>query len=571
MKFLMLHYFALLLILGSAFATFSVPRLPIVRIPEYTATGFKNVTAKGTEANIYLGLPYVKPPVRFEKAEPLKPSLTKFIQAKTWPNACHQVIDVSPVLNTSEDCLYLNVFTPAKISLKLLPVLIFIHGGGYAYGYSQAYGFEYLVDNFIPQDIIVVTLQYRIAHFGFFATRDHVINGNFAHFDQLEALKFIKRNIIAFGGDPNQITLSGHSAGSTSTHALSLSPQTKNLYNQEIHLAGSNYALWGIASESVYNHSEIISNAVGCNQTDTHERKTCLQKVDYKKFWEVRKDLNFYDFVPDKIDMLYWSANFDDDFFQGKTLDELQSVAPKRKTLYGVDFGEGVLETLVTQNPITNVFSIARGGFAYENRSQANAETIRGVILQMLVDPKFDNATKEVIIGRIFEFYEIGVGANATDPLHYYYKLSELYNIILKTAIGIEIEAKYDLGWTDQYMFQFKYVRPQDIPQMGNLPGHGYFLLYFCGLEIYLSNGISHTAEDNLVQNNLAQVFYNFVKGQSPASNGVSIPKVTATSIPYMLVGKNVVIEDTDIKPKVDFWKQLSADYQYDLLRQIHL
>uniref|UniRef100_A0A914QL08 Carboxylesterase n=1 Tax=Panagrolaimus davidi TaxID=227884 RepID=A0A914QL08_9BILA len=146
-----------------------------------------------------------------------------------------------------------------------------------------------------------------------------------------------------------------------------------------------------------------------------------------------------------------------------------------------------------------------------------------------------------------------------------------LYNIILKTAIGIEIEAKYDLGWTDQYMFQFKYVRPQDIPQMGNLNGHGYFLLYFCGLEIYLSNGISHTAEDNLVQNNLAQVFYNFVKGQSPSSNGVSIPKVTANKIPYMLVGKDVVIEETDIKQKVDFWKQLSADYQYDLLRQIHL
>uniref|UniRef100_A0A914PV46 Carboxylesterase type B domain-containing protein n=1 Tax=Panagrolaimus davidi TaxID=227884 RepID=A0A914PV46_9BILA len=189
----------------------------------------------------------------------------------------------------------------------------------------------------------------------------------------------------------------------------------------------------------------------------------------------------------------------------------------------------------------------------------------------MLVDPKFDNASKEAIIGRIFKFYEIGIGANATDPLHYYYKLSELYNIILKTAIGIEIEAKYDLGWTDQYMFQFKYVRPQDIPQMGNLNGHGYFLLYFCGLEIYLSNGISHTAEDNLVQNNLAQVFYNFVKGQSPSSNGVSIPKVTANKIPYMLVGKNVVIEETDIKEKVDFWKQLSADYQYDLLRQIHL
>uniref|UniRef100_A0A914ZD07 Carboxylic ester hydrolase n=1 Tax=Panagrolaimus superbus TaxID=310955 RepID=A0A914ZD07_9BILA len=551
MKGVLLNCSILLVFFAGAFAHFQIPGLPIVRIPEYTAFGFKNTTHKGIESYLYLGLPYVKPPERFEKSEPLNPNLVKRVQAKAWPNACHQIIDVGDAVKTSEDCLYLNVFTPAKFSTKLRPVFVFIHGGGYAYGNTEAYGSEYFIDNFISQDIIVVTLQYRVAHFGYLATRDHVINGNFGLFDQLEALKFIKRNIIGFGGDPNQITLGGHSAGSTSTHALSLRPDTKNLYNQEIRLAGSNYAIWGISSESNFNQSELISNAVGCNQVDSHARKACLKQVDYKRFWEVRKELHLFDIVPDKIDALYWTPNFDNDFFQGKTLDELQAMAPKRKTLYGLDIGESLHMTLITQNPITNIYGIARGGYTYENRSAATPEKIREFILQLLVDPKFDNpATKEAIINRVFNFYQIGVGPNATDPNHYFYKLTEVNQIILKGATGTEIEAKYDLGWRDLYLFQLNYVRPQDLDQI---------------------DGISNTTEDNLVQKNLVQVFYNFIKGQNPSSNGISIPKVTANSIPYMLINDQTTIGTTDIKPTVDFWKQLAADYQFDFLRQIHL
>uniref|UniRef100_A0AC35GIL8 Carboxylesterase type B domain-containing protein n=1 Tax=Panagrolaimus sp. PS1159 TaxID=55785 RepID=A0AC35GIL8_9BILA len=121
----------------------------------------------------YLGMPYVKPPERFEKAEPLQPSLFKVVQAKSWPAACHQMNDIGDASPVSEDCLYFNVFTPTKQSKKLRPVFVFIHGGGYFAGFTQAYGFEYFVDNFVSKDIIFVSLQYRVAHFGFLATRDH--------------------------------------------------------------------------------------------------------------------------------------------------------------------------------------------------------------------------------------------------------------------------------------------------------------------------------------------------------------------------------------------------------------
>jgi len=555
-------------------AHFSIPGLPIVRVPEYTAIGFKNTTAKGTTANLYLGLPFAKPPIgnlRFEKTQPLSPNLFKVVKATSWPQACHQVIDARALgINSSEDCLYLNVMTPSKSSKKLLPVFVFIHGGGYAYGYSQAYGFEYFVDNFVSKDIIMVTLQYRLAHFGFFATRDHEINGNFGHFDQLEALKFIKRNIRAFGGDPNQITLSGHSAGSTSVHALSLSPKARNLYNQEVHVAGSNYALWGIDNAIVFNQSDIISTAVGCSQLDTKQRKICLKNTPYESFWQARKDLNLFDFPPNQIDMFYWTAVFDNDFFEGKTLNELQSESPKRKTLYGIDSLEGLLLTLYTDNPITNVFAISRG-FTFDNRTSATAETIRDFLPQLLTDSKFTPALKEEIMDKIFEFYKIG-GQYDTFPLHYFDKYSELYtDILLKAPIGKEIEAKLQYDWADQYMYIFDYVRPIDRPIIGDKPGHGYFLLYFCGLDIYTSNGASNTPEDIEIQKNLAEMFSTFVKNSVPTSNGTTISKVTTNSIPYMQFKPEVVIGNTDVKPKVDFWNQLSNEYNYDFIRQVSL
>ena len=106
--------------------------------------------------------------INFQKTQSLSPNVSKVVKAFSWPQACHQVIDARTLgINSSEDCLYLNIMTPTTLNKKqLLPVFVFIHGGGYVYGYSQAYGFEYFVDNFVSKDIIMVTLQYRIAHFG---------------------------------------------------------------------------------------------------------------------------------------------------------------------------------------------------------------------------------------------------------------------------------------------------------------------------------------------------------------------------------------------------------------------
>uniref|UniRef100_A0AC34FSL3 Carboxylic ester hydrolase n=1 Tax=Panagrolaimus sp. ES5 TaxID=591445 RepID=A0AC34FSL3_9BILA len=549
-----------------------------VKLPEYSAFGFQDTTKNGISANIFLGLPYAKPPInelRFEKPEPLSLTPTKVLNATQWPSPCHQGTDISASgYNTSEDCLYFNVFTPAKLSTKLLPVFIFIHGGGFSYGKTQTYGYEYFVDNFISQDIIMVNFQYRLAHFGFFATPDHVINGNFGHFDQIQALEFLNKNIHAFGGDPKRITVIGHSAGSLSLHTLSLSPKTKDdLFQQEIHIAGSNYCQFAIDTEFVLKHSEVIGNAVGCNQSDTSEKKLCLKKVDYTKFWDVRKTLNLNSFPNNSKHFLYWSTVHDNDLFEGKEIDELQKVAEKKNILHGIDAGEGLLWTLHTENPGINVFSKTRG-FKPEERSNATADSIKTFLRMIMSNTTvFSPQIQEEVINKVFSFYKIGdQHLAANNPLHFFEKYTEIYtDVVSKIPMTKEIEAKFEYGFKNQYIFQFSYVRPQDRAIIGNLPGHGYFLLYFGGIEIYTSSGITYSEEEKRVQKSFAEMLGNFVKTGEPSYNNLSIPKITKDKFAYMNLDEVVAIKDDEFTTKHKFWKELDRTYSHDIIRNIPL
>uniref|UniRef100_A0A914QRQ1 Carboxylic ester hydrolase n=1 Tax=Panagrolaimus davidi TaxID=227884 RepID=A0A914QRQ1_9BILA len=548
-----------------------------VKLEEYSASGFQETTKNGISANIFLGLPYAKPPInelRFEKPESLPITTSKVVDATKWPSPCHQVVDISDWgKNTSEDCLYFNVFTPANMTnKKLLPVFIFIHGGGFGYGYNQAYGYEYFVDNFISQDIIMVTLQYRLAHFGFLATPDHVINGNYGHFDQIQALKFINKNIAAFGGDPNHITVMGHSAGSISVHTLGLTPKAKGLFQQEIHMAGSDYCQFAVDTQFVFKHSKLISDAVGCNQNNTEEKKLCLKNVDFKRFWEVRKELDLTDFPYETKDVLYWTTVYDNDLFEGKEIDELQKVAEKRNILYGIDSGEGLLWTLETDNTYTNVFSVGRG-YKSEERINANADSIKNFLRTLMSNTTaFSPAIQEEAIAKIFDFYKIGDEYLAENPLHYFEKYTELYtDLIMKVPMSKEIDAKLEYGFKNQYMFQFSYVRPQDRAIIGNLPGHGYFLLYFAGLEIYTTTGITHSNEDKIVQKSFAEMLGSFVKTGTPSYNKILIPKITKSEFAHMNIDINVSIGDQEFSPKLQFWNQLDKANSYDIIRDIPL
>ena len=143
----------------------------------------------------------------------------------------------------SEDCLYLNIWTPAKTGKEELPVLVYFYGGGFIAGDGSEYRYD--GESMARRGIVSVTVNYRLGIFGFMAHPDltkespHHASGNYGLMDQTEALRWIQRNIAAFGGNPDNITIAGESAGSSSVNALVVSPLPRNLFAAAIGESGS--------------------------------------------------------------------------------------------------------------------------------------------------------------------------------------------------------------------------------------------------------------------------------------------------------------------------------------------
>lgn len=143
----------------------------------------------------------------------------------------------------SEDCLYLNVWTPAKSARERLPVLVYIYGGGFQNGDGSEPRYD--GGNMASKGMVAVTVNYRLGIFGFFAhpelTKEspNRASGNYGFLDQAAALKWVQKNIAAFGGDPKRVTIAGESAGSISVSALMASPVSKNLINGAIGESGA--------------------------------------------------------------------------------------------------------------------------------------------------------------------------------------------------------------------------------------------------------------------------------------------------------------------------------------------
>ncbi|XP_018317059.1 esterase E4 isoform X1 [Mycetomoellerius zeteki] len=191
----------------------------------------------------FLGIPYALPPVndlRFRSPQRWNHTWTKVRDATVDGQKCIQTNKEIFKIIGSEDCLYLNIFVPYILdnqqkSIKL-PVLVFVHGGAYTVGSSDSN--LYAPDYLLEQDIILVTLNYRLSALGFFSTTNQVAPGNYGLKDIKMALEWIQENIHSFSGNPESVTLMGHSSGAAATHILALSKKTEGLFHRYI-LQGS--------------------------------------------------------------------------------------------------------------------------------------------------------------------------------------------------------------------------------------------------------------------------------------------------------------------------------------------
>lgn len=223
-----------------------------VRVEQGLVSG---APGKNPDVRVYRGIPYAAPPVgdlRWKAPQPPAP-WTDVRAATDFSSDCWQTpyppaaaIYQHKMRPLSEDCLYLNIWTTAKSAKDHLPVMFWIHGGGFTRGAGSgaAYDGEFLA----RKGVVVVTINYRLGIFGFFAhpaltaESGHHASGNYGLLDQIAALHWVKKSIAAFGGDPDRVTIFGESAGSWAVSELMASPLAKGLFQRAIGESGGSFS-----------------------------------------------------------------------------------------------------------------------------------------------------------------------------------------------------------------------------------------------------------------------------------------------------------------------------------------
>jgi para-nitrobenzyl esterase len=219
--------------------------------PVHTQSGLvQGVSESGL--TVYKGIPFAAPPLgdlRWRAPRPA-PDWGGIRNADKFAPACVQVPIVYPALGmnavpTNEDCLYLNVWTPAKSPSDRLAVMVWIYGGGFTAGATSVAGYD--GTNLAKKGVVLVSVAYRLGALGFMAHPQLTAeqgghSGNYGLLDQIAGLQWVKRNIAAFGGDPNRVTIFGESAGGISVSMLAASPLAKGLFQGAISESGGNFA-----------------------------------------------------------------------------------------------------------------------------------------------------------------------------------------------------------------------------------------------------------------------------------------------------------------------------------------
>ena len=194
---------------------------------------------------VYRGIPFAAPPVgalRWRAPQPVLPWKGVKETTQFAPGA---IQGSRPPSGMSEDCLYLNVWTPAKSAKDRIPVLVWIYGGGFSAGATSER--NYSGEKLAKKGVVLVSIAYRVGQLGFLAHPElsaenpHHASGNYGLLDQIVGLQWVKKNIAAFGGDPKKVTIFGESAGGISVSMLCASPLAKGLFEGAISESGGSF------------------------------------------------------------------------------------------------------------------------------------------------------------------------------------------------------------------------------------------------------------------------------------------------------------------------------------------
>nr|QVD39199.1 Carboxylesterase [Schistocerca gregaria] len=518
-----------------AFLSGDDPVGPVVRTKQGLVRGAFDTSYGGRKFLGFQNLPYAKPPVgqlRFRSPQAPDPWVD-IRDATAQGPVCPQNNKLGP--KESEDCLYLNVFTPELKPEKLFPVMFWIHGGGWVSGTGAGYKAGYLID----KNVVLVTINYRLGPLGFLSTDDENCPGNFGLKDQVAALKWVKENIEAFGGDPDDVTLFGNSVGAASAHYHMLSTASKGLFNKAISESGVALATWA-RPEPGLDNARKIAVLVGCPSEPSAALVKCLRGVDEPILTAAALNLTKWFFCPMAQLRPVVEKKSEDSFLS----DDPLNLKPHSSIpwLVGVNSEEGAVFTGAFVEYNTMLQDLDRNSdklfpicFAYQTSPRAKLITERIRNFYFSSNPLTVNGSTNMISDGLFTWKtdESIRRYNDTQATYYYlfsyrgkYSMSDIY------AIG---DVNIGVAHGDEAFYLFS--NNPYMPITGELP-----------------------AKDIEMAKKLTKLWTDFAKTGNPTPDNDPLhwPQVTfGRELQYLRIGEKLEVKKGLFQKRIDFWKSL--------------
>ncbi|KAJ8920753.1 hypothetical protein NQ315_004893, partial [Exocentrus adspersus] len=441
---------------------------PVVKTKYGMVKGRIDYSTSGRPFYAFQGIPYAEPPIgnlRFKA--PVEPEKWTTV-LETQENAPHclqkSYLFSNPRIVGSEDCLYLNVYTPkwpARRQIpknRLLPVMVFIHWGGFFTGFaSRDYlGPEYLMD----KNVVLVTFNYRLGILGFFSTNDDASPGNYGLKDQVAVLKWVNDNIKHFGGNNEKVTIFGQSAGGASVNFHMFSAESRNLFHQGVSQSGTSLALWARPlSEQQLLLARAQASLVGCqkleNATNTTILVDCLRGIEAEAL--IRSVDKFKFFSIDPLNIYLPSIERKTKLNPNPFITKQPIEYIRNKEFYKVPWIVGVVsdEGLIRAEPILRQPKTRKA-------LNDNFNTLMPDLIALSMSTPYHNVSK--IWNKIKEFYFKGKhDVNVTDPenmkalINLYSDRSFIYSTyqaaLFHNLKGHENIWFYNFNYTGQYSY----------------------------------------------------------------------------------------------------------------------
>ncbi|XP_030858451.3 cocaine esterase-like [Gorilla gorilla gorilla] len=496
------------------------------------------VHMKGADAGVhtFLGIPFAKPPLgplRFAPPEPPE-SWSGVRDGTTHPAVClqdlttmdsevrNQVNVTIPSVSMSEDCLYLSIYTPAHSHEgSNLPVMVWIHGGGLAFGMASMYDGSMLA---ALEDVVVVTIQYRLGVLGFFSTGDKHATGNWGYLDQVAALRWVQQNIAHFGGNPDRVTIFGESAGGTSVSSLVVSPISQGLFHGAIMESGV-ALLPGLIASSADVISMVVANLSGCDHVDSEALVGCLRGKSKEEILAINKPFN--GMIPGVVDGIFLPRH-------------------PQELLASADFQP--VPSIIGVNNDEFGWIIPSVSSTYDTQKEMYREASQAVLQEMLrlmmLPPTFGDLLME-------EYIE-----DNGDPQTLQTQFQEMMEDFLFVIPALQV-AHFQCSRAPVYFYEFQHqpswlknIRPPHVKA-----DHGDELPFVFGT-FFWGNYVKFTEEEERLSRKMMKYWANFARNRNPNGEGLPHWPLFNQEEQYLQLNLQPAVGRALKAHRLQFWKK---------------